>query len=86
MKIGEPSLNRERRNGAGSTDGVRPVASSAASRPAAGPMPNPWPENPVATVKPGIALDVADVGHDIRRDIDVAGPFLHDCDIAKLRV
>ena len=53
ITTGEPSLNREARNGAGSTDGVSPIASSAAKRPAAGPMPKPWPEKPVATVRPG---------------------------------
>jgi hypothetical protein len=53
MTMGEPSLNREIRNGSGSTDGVSPIASSAANRPAAGPIPKPCPENPVATVSPG---------------------------------
>ena len=50
----EPSLNREKRNGEGSTMGFAPVTRSAARRPAAGPMPKPWPEKPVDSTSPGI--------------------------------
>src|SRR5205085_808557 len=49
----EPSVKRERRNGAGSTIGGAPLTMSAINRPAPGPMPKPWPEKPVAMKKPG---------------------------------
>src|SRR5204862_736971 len=49
----EPSVKRDRRNGAGSTIGGAPVTMSAISLPAPGPMPKPWPENPVAMKNPG---------------------------------
>jgi len=38
IRIGEPSLNRDARNGVGSHRRSGPIASSAASRPAAGPI------------------------------------------------
>src|ERR1051325_6986742 len=50
----DPSLKRDRRNGAGSTIGGAPVTMSATSLPAPGPIPKPCPENPVAMKKPGI--------------------------------
>ena len=46
-------LNLARRERCGSTQGRAPVASSEASFPAPGPMPKPWPENPVAMTRPG---------------------------------
>src|SRR5882672_3357756 len=48
-----PSEKRLKRKGVGSTSGGSPVTRSAASRPAAGPMPKPWPEKPLAMTKPG---------------------------------
>ena len=52
-RIGEPSVKRDNRKRVRSCAGGRPDTMSAITRPAPGPMPKPWPLNPVAMNSPG---------------------------------
>jgi hypothetical protein len=85
MTMGEPSLNREARNGVGSTVG----ASRGQLRrqlPGAGSDAEAMAGESRCHRQPGNVADSADVRHHIRRDIDVTAPLLHDGNLAELRV
>ena len=75
----QPEVRSGRRSAA------RPVTMSAISLPAAGPMPKPWPEKPVAMWKPGMLSIGGNDRNGIGRDVDIAGPALRDLGLCEDR-
>ena len=64
----------------------RPVASSAAKRPGCRADAETVPGKSRRDRQAGQGTDRTDVGHDVRCDIDVPAPLLHDVHVAELRI
>ncbi len=59
---------------------------SAASRPAAGPMPKPWPLKPAETMQARQLVDGGDHRDPVRREVDQAAVLVHDLHVGELGI